>query len=273
MMKISELNSPEQAFNAGGSGLSKSLKPIKETVASMLQLQSETAEVKNENPSDTENSAHADGHDTEQSLASDKYPAPSTPQLERGRSLDVGDCQDKTSCAVKKESDEHDRESTELRKVSCSESKSVENTCINSVSAVAVKADSLSSPGVPPLEEEVDSADGSKTSECNASKESIISSHSHHGDNIESSTGDGNEKKASAHPNSCGTKTNKKKTKVIQLINFIQAFDNKVLWIFIFNSLCFTKWFTLCAPIQILYFSMIEFSVIGYVGGLDIRPA
>ncbi|XXG43730.1 hypothetical protein AAC387_Pa01g3704 [Persea americana] len=214
MMKISELNSPEQAFNAGGSGLSKSLKPIKETVVSMLQLQSETAEVKNENPSDTENSAHADGHDTEQPLASDKYPAPSTPQIERGRSLDVEDCQDKTSCAVKKESDEHDREPTELQKVSCSESKSVENTCINSVSAVAVKADSLSSPGVPLLEEEVDSADGSKTSECNASKESIISSHSHNGDNLESSAGDGNQKKASAHPNSCAAKTNKKKTKV-----------------------------------------------------------
>lgn len=186
----------------------------------MLELQSETAGVKNKNPCVTENLAHADEHDTEQSLASDKYPAPSTPQLERGRSSDVGDCQDKTNCMLKKESQEHDRESTELRKVSCSESKSVENTCINSVGAVAVKTDSPSCPGVPLLEEEVDSADGSKISECNASKESVVSSHSHNGENLESCIGDENQKKASVHSNSCGTKTNKKKAKVIRLKNY-----------------------------------------------------
>ncbi|XP_058084814.1 two-component response regulator-like APRR2 [Magnolia sinica] len=200
-----------KAFNAGGT-VPKSLKPVKETVVSMLQLKSETAVAENQNLSEAENSALAHEHGHEESLVTDRYPAPSTPQLERGRSSDIGCCQDQPNCSMEKESKEHDGESIEFKKFSCSESKSVENTCINTAGAVTVKAESLS--GEPIMEEEVDSADGSKTGECNATKESIMSSHSRNGDNIESGTEDGIQKKASTLPNLCGNRANRKKMKV-----------------------------------------------------------
>jgi hypothetical protein len=45
----------EQAFSAGGSNLSESLKPVKESVVSMLQLQPENGEPDNRISVETEN--------------------------------------------------------------------------------------------------------------------------------------------------------------------------------------------------------------------------
>ncbi|KAL6008308.1 Two-component response regulator-like, partial [Asimina triloba] len=209
-----------KAFNAGGA-VPKSLRPIKETVASMLQLESETIKDENQTASKTGHSALANGNAKEQSLASDRYPAPSTPQLECGRSSDPEHCQDQSNCSAKKESKEHDIESVGFRKIGCLESKSVENTSANMIGAIkaesanmigAIKAESLSRE--PGMEEEVDSADGSKSYECNANRGSTMSSQSQNGDNVESGTEDGNQKKASPLPNLCGSKANRKKMKV-----------------------------------------------------------
>lgn len=57
--------------------------------------------------------------DHEQSSGSDKYPAPSTPQIKHGeRLMDHGGCQEQTNCSPEKESEDHD-----------GESKFVETTC------------------------------------------------------------------------------------------------------------------------------------------------
>ncbi len=51
-------------------------------------------------------------NDNEHSAGSDKYPAPSTPQLKQGaRLLDDGDCHDQTNCSTEKENGEQDGES------------------------------------------------------------------------------------------------------------------------------------------------------------------
>ncbi|XP_019190939.1 PREDICTED: two-component response regulator-like APRR2 isoform X2 [Ipomoea nil] len=95
-----------KAFNAGEKDVSESLKPVKESIVSMLQLESRNSGADAQNSSETirENSQ-------EFSSDSDKYPAPSTPQLKQGaRSLD--------------DSVERDEES-----------KSVETTCCNSGSS------------------------------------------------------------------------------------------------------------------------------------------
>ncbi|XP_077237159.1 two-component response regulator-like APRR2 isoform X2 [Tasmannia lanceolata] len=200
-----------KAFNAGESVLSKSLKPVKETVVSILQHQYEIAEIKNQNPSETENLAQAQEHQQEQSQGSDRYPAPSTPQLERGRLLGDGVCQNQPDIPIKKESTEHDGESTELRKSSCSEIQSVENTINHSVGVINLKDDLASNPDGSLNEEEVDSADGSKTDECITTK---ISSDIQNGDNVECGAEDGKQNKASFLPNSRGTRANRKKMKV-----------------------------------------------------------
>ncbi|KAL1333377.1 two-component response regulator-like APRR2 isoform X1 [Arachis ipaensis] len=100
-----------KAFNASASVMSESLKPVKESVVSMLQLQTD-----NEQQESTYT-------DDDPDPGSDKYPAPSTPQLNQGsRLMDDGDCQEQTNCSTEKESGEHDGEG---------ESKSVETTCGN----------------------------------------------------------------------------------------------------------------------------------------------
>ncbi|CAN1195639.1 Two-component response regulator-like APRR2 [Linum perenne] len=73
------LISPEQAFNAER----ESLNPAKDLVVPILQLKVETDEVENVSP--------ADENIGEQSPPSDKYPAPSTPQLKQGSRPDGSD--------------------------------------------------------------------------------------------------------------------------------------------------------------------------------------
>eukprot|EP00262_Sarcandra_glabra_P018113 TRINITY_DN6422_c1_g2_i1.p1 TRINITY_DN6422_c1_g2~~TRINITY_DN6422_c1_g2_i1.p1 ORF type:complete len:585 (+),score=100.69 TRINITY_DN6422_c1_g2_i1:185-1939(+) len=204
-----------KAFNAEDNVLSKSLKPIKETVVSMFQLQLETAAADDQSLSVTQHDAQANECVHEQSLASDRFSAPSTPQLEQGgRLLDDGDCQDQANYSTEKDSREYDGGSTEFRKSSCSGSKSVENACNNSVAAVNFKGDSPSTLGEATIEEEVDSVDWSKSDECNATKEGIIYSNSQNGDNVDSSGEDGYQKNARVPPNSCGSRANRRKMKV-----------------------------------------------------------
>ncbi|KAL1354475.1 two-component response regulator-like APRR2 isoform X2 [Arachis hypogaea] len=101
-----------KAFNAGASVLSESLKPVKESVESMLQLQTENGHHESKISIDLENISRFSDNYHEQSAGSDKYPAPSTPQLKQGaRLLDDGDCQEHTNCSNEKESGEHEGES------------------------------------------------------------------------------------------------------------------------------------------------------------------
>ncbi|XP_027181004.1 two-component response regulator-like APRR2 isoform X2 [Coffea eugenioides] len=108
----------KQAFNAGGKDVSEALKPVKESLISMLQLQFGNAET------GKQASVEAEQENNQDLLSGcDKYPAPSTPQLKQGeRSLDDGDCQDQANFSMEQDSAEQD-----------GECKSVETTCGNSI--------------------------------------------------------------------------------------------------------------------------------------------
>ncbi|XP_059638579.1 two-component response regulator-like APRR2 isoform X3 [Cornus florida] len=187
-----------KAFNAGND-LSKTLLPVKESVISMLQLRLEKGESNNQMSKETENVAPVDEHDREHSAGSDKYPAPSTPQLKHGvRLLDDGDCQDQTNSSVEKDSGEQD-----------GESKSVETTCGNSVAEIAVQASPPPTMSDTVIKEEDESTDGFKNERSN------ISPRPQNTDRLNGFAGDaGNPIKASGLKNSCGAKSNKKKVKV-----------------------------------------------------------
>ncbi|KAJ7944635.1 Two-component response regulator-like APRR2 [Quillaja saponaria] len=185
-----------KAFNRESSVLSDSLKPVKESLVSMLQLQMESTGHESKISIDIENVSRASENDNEQSGGSDKYPAPSTPQLKQGaRTPDGGDCQDHTNCSAEKESGEHD-----------GESKSVET--VNSIAVGTLSASRPEKLGKALIKEEEDFPDGSKT-------ESTISTNPHNGDvpgNINVSTE--SPSKASVLGDSCGVQANRKKMKV-----------------------------------------------------------
>ncbi|XWS49210.1 hypothetical protein CRYUN_Cryun13aG0144300 [Craigia yunnanensis] len=141
-----------KAFNAGGNDLSESLKPVKESVVSMLQLQLENGKPKNEDSDKTEDASVIHENDRERPPGSDKYPAPSTPQLEQGgRMLGDGDCQDHTNCSTEKESGEQD-----------GESKSVETTSDNAIAEVTASVGRPQGPRETMIKEEADLVDGTK---------------------------------------------------------------------------------------------------------------
>lgn len=187
-----------KAFNAGGSALSDSLKPVKESVVSMLHLKLENGESKNEKSEHTEYVSVPQQSDNEQSEANDKYPAPSTPQLKQGgRLLDDIDCQDNTNCSTEKESAEQD-----------GESKFVETTCGNSIAEGTLKVDQPKRPRETIVKEEHDPTNGSKT-QCN------MLPLPYEKDNLKGSNCViENPSKASGLQNSCGNKANRKKMKV-----------------------------------------------------------
>ncbi|CAL0311626.1 unnamed protein product [Lupinus luteus] len=100
-----------KAFNAGQSDLPGSLKPVKESLESMLQLQTENGH-ENKISIELDNVSRLSDNDQNHCAGSDKYPAPSTPQLKQGeRLLNDGDCQEQTNGSTEKESGEHDGES------------------------------------------------------------------------------------------------------------------------------------------------------------------
>lgn len=140
-----------KAFNAGGKDLSESLKPVKESLTCMLQLQLEIGE--------SDNISVKKDYDTqiqeniqEMSAGSDKYPAPSTPQIKRGVRLpNDGDCQDQTNMLTDKESMEQD-----------GESKSVETTFGDSVAETIVQMSPPQGLGEADIREEDELANGCK---------------------------------------------------------------------------------------------------------------
>ncbi|GAV80865.1 Response_reg domain-containing protein/Myb_DNA-binding domain-containing protein [Cephalotus follicularis] len=187
-----------KAFNAGGTVLSESLKPIKESVVSMLHLRLENGQLRKENSEETENVSLVHKDELEQSGGSDKYPAPSTPQLKQGgRSLDDGDCQDHANCSTEKESGELD-----------GESKSVETTCGNSITEENLQPGKHRRPIEVEIKEEDDSANNSKSESHTyfpPQSEDILNDFNH---------GTGSPSKASGLHNSCVNRTNRKKMKV-----------------------------------------------------------
>ncbi|XP_010269955.1 PREDICTED: two-component response regulator-like APRR2 isoform X4 [Nelumbo nucifera] len=186
-----------KAFNAGENAVSKPLKPIRETVSSMIQLQLETTKVEQKNILEAENEiqVHKKGH--EQSVATDRFPAPSTPQLKQGeRLLDDGECHDQSNFLLEKEIEDQ------------GDPKFVETTCNNTVVEITVKAEPSPRCEEGGIMEEDDSTDGSKTGNR------ISSPPQDKGSAEDSRIDAGNSKKASLIPNSCRTNINKKKMKV-----------------------------------------------------------
>ncbi|KAL5186724.1 Two-component response regulator-like APRR2 [Glycine soja] len=182
-----------KAFNARASILSESLKPVKESVVSMLQLQTDDEQHESRVSRDIEKVSRFVDNDHELSSGNDKYPAPSTPQLRQGtRLLDDGDCQEQTNCSTGKESGEHE-----------GESKSVETTCgnLNAESTPQQRKSEITL-------EEVDIVDASKG-------ESVASPHTQKRKVL--SNTDRNTKaliKVGVHSDSCEIRGNQKKIKV-----------------------------------------------------------
>ncbi|KAI4331849.1 hypothetical protein L6164_016802 [Bauhinia variegata] len=85
----------EQAFNAGTSVLYDSPKPNKESIMSTLELQMDNGQQENWVSIDLGQVSKSTDNDLDQSVGSDKFPAPSIPQLNQGaRLLDDGACQE-----------------------------------------------------------------------------------------------------------------------------------------------------------------------------------
>ncbi|KAJ1428928.1 Signal transduction response regulator, receiver domain [Sesbania bispinosa] len=184
-----------KAFNAGASSQSESLKPVKESVVSMLQLQTDNMQHENEVSNDEEKVSGFIDNDHEQ------YPAPSTPQLKQGaRLLHDGDCQEQTNCSTEKESGEHD-----------GESKSVETTCGNlnaETESTPQQRKSESESEMTLVKVEEDFGDASKG-------DSAVSQHPQNKkvlSNADSNTACPN--KVRVHSDKCEIKANRKKMKV-----------------------------------------------------------
>ncbi|KAK8341693.1 hypothetical protein V6Z11_A08G185800 [Gossypium hirsutum] len=141
-----------KAFSVGGDDLSESLKPVKDYVASMLHQQLENGECKHEDLDKIEDASMIYEKDHEPSAVNNKYPAPSTPQLQQGGRLIVnGDCQEHTNCSMEKESGEPD-----------GESKSVETTSGHTIAEVIALVGQHQKPRETIVTEEADSIDGAK---------------------------------------------------------------------------------------------------------------
>ncbi|MBA0861775.1 hypothetical protein Goshw_000671 [Gossypium schwendimanii] len=141
-----------KAFNDVGTDLSESVKPVKESLVSMLYLQLENGEPKNKDLDKNQDASVIHENDSEPSTGSDKYPAPSTPQLEQGGRLSAnGDCQDHANCSIEKESSEQD-----------GESKSVETTSDNTIAEVTIPVGQPQGPRDTMVTEEADLVDGTK---------------------------------------------------------------------------------------------------------------
>ncbi|CAN0908255.1 Two-component response regulator-like APRR2 [Linum grandiflorum] len=181
-----------KAFNAGSSMQSESMKPVKDSVVSMLEIKSEIEVMDNGNSDEMEEVSPADENSGE-SPDSDKYPAPSTPQLKQGeRLLDDVDCQDHTYCSTEKESAEQE-----------GESKSVETSFM--IAEISVQVDTGK------LTDDKNKEDDDLTSGANI--ENVMSPCPQNSQN-KSNGGAEDGSKASCLNTSRVTKANRKKTKV-----------------------------------------------------------
>ncbi|KAJ6804374.1 two-component response regulator-like APRR2 isoform X1 [Iris pallida] len=201
-----------KAFSAGGEPLSKSLGPIKETVESMLQLHSDKAETQNEFPSKSEINQKDQETEHLRTKEIDILSAPSTPQLViGGRLMEDGDFNELTNFSLEKESMENSKDLSEVIKYSHSESKSVDNTSNNLISADRNSKEVLTSkPKEAEVEEEVDSNDGSRTQESNSLKGGSRPSHMHGRDDAKCGMDDLKKKRSCSH----GNKGSRKRMKV-----------------------------------------------------------
>ncbi|XP_058190201.1 two-component response regulator-like APRR2 isoform X1 [Rhododendron vialii] len=186
-----------KAFNAGGKNLSESLKPLKESVVSMLHLQLGNGEAKSSIPVKTENETPLEGNDQE-SEGIDKYPAPPTPQLKQGvRLVDDGDCHDHTNFTLEKDGGDQE-----------GESKSVDLTCGVLSAEIAVQESHDQVSGETVIKEKDEASGGCKS-------DGHMSSHPQNEHGPSDSAGDGgNSVKASGIHNSNANKGSRKKTKV-----------------------------------------------------------
>ncbi|XP_019238859.1 PREDICTED: two-component response regulator-like APRR2 isoform X2 [Nicotiana attenuata] len=186
-----------KAFNAGEKDVPESLKPVKESLVSVPQLQRVKSAPDDKSSNETEPFTSVPDNNNEQSSGCDKYPAPSTPQLKQGvRSVDDGDCQDHTIFSTEQDSGEHD-----------GDTKSVETTFNNTVAESTVQTS-------PPEQRQtiVKEENGSSPHQKMEADIAISSPSNNCPDN--SSSHSAEPSKASAPHSSSGTKTNKKKMKV-----------------------------------------------------------
>ncbi|XP_074317811.1 two-component response regulator-like APRR2 isoform X2 [Silene latifolia] len=143
-----------KAFNTSESENSESLKSVKDFVGSVLKLQQFSNSTQDEVSNDPNNDTEMEENDCDQSAFTDKFPAPSTPQIKQGgRSLDDGDYNDQTNCSPVKESGDVDPET-----------KFVDTTCCDN-SFVSMEVD----PPQLAIKEE-DPGDGSKGSDDSSPK-------------------------------------------------------------------------------------------------------
>lgn len=186
----------KQAFNAGVSAQSESLKPVKESVVSILQLQTNNEQHESRASIELEKVSRFGDNDREH------YPAPSTPQLKQAeRLLDDGDCQEQTNCSTEKESGEHD-----------GESKFIETTCEN-LNAESTPRQTKSE--ITLVHKEEDFTDASKY-------ESVVFRHPQNLKvlkNSDSNTTSAN--KVGVRNHKCEIKANRKKMKVSFFMTFI----------------------------------------------------
>lgn len=205
MRKSSKRIRPEQAFNAGGDAMSTIFKPIKETDASVFQIQSNSNELTIEIPSQNFDEEQENEVMNVGEMEDDKFTAPSTPQLIKGGRLkedenfhDQFDCSER-DCAVE------DRELSEMLKRIISETKFVDNTCNNIT--VAVNSDK-----VLPSKEEKATAEESKADERSSAKE--ISSDFFSTENVEKEDSDLEKLTKKRPSNSNGIRGSRRKMKV-----------------------------------------------------------
>lgn len=176
-----------KAFHSGGKNVSESLKPVKESLLSLLELQ----QVKREDTNEAEPLTSVEENQKESPPCCDKYPAPSTPQQKQGvRSVDDNDLQDHTILSNEQDSGVHE-----------GDTKSVETTCCGSIAETAVLADSARAITKEEHDSAVDQNMEDPIATCNDCP-------------INSSIGSAHRNKASGVHSSSGTKANTKKMKV-----------------------------------------------------------
>ncbi|KAF5198547.1 Two-component response regulator-like aprr2 [Thalictrum thalictroides] len=191
-----------KAFNAKESDLAESMKPIKDTVVNMLQLPRERNDTEDYNLLETENSVQSRECEHEQSTVSDKFPAPSTPQLKQGcRLSNDRDCQVHTNFLVEKVHRDIEGESKSVD-TTCNYSVA-ETTTENSLAEVIVTVDRSTAASEALIKEETSREDSRSGS-------SLVSHPQSKENKTESISEVKHPRRASHHSTSCGRKSNKK---------------------------------------------------------------
>ncbi|OAY77111.1 Two-component response regulator-like APRR2 [Ananas comosus] len=222
-----------KAFNASKSVTPKSLQPIKETVVSMLQLDTKDSEEKIKSQSKEEDAEKNHVDNDEYKTTNDRYPAPSTPKLKQVERMVNDENSQENKCLT--DGMEDPKGFLEVRKFASSESKSVDDACTNSIGVLNTSRDALTSTKQreAACEEEVNSADSSRPDECSAVKASSpTSSNVNIECNLQSSFDDKKKNKSVFSSDSLtrGSKRNKKKMKQVDWTpelhkRFVQAVE------------------------------------------------